>query len=141
MRDLNLPLEFASCRPCATRTASPCRRATQRLSPDERVRARAIPRALEAGLSRIQAGRDPVAAARAELGPIEIDYVAVASFGGRPTLVLAARVGRTRLIDNVPLEETDGKARGQEGKWARRKRTMTNSSVCPSRMRSPRSSR
>jgi pantothenate synthetase len=34
---------------------------------------------------------------------VEVDYVAVADFGGQPTLAIAARVGRTRLIDNAPL--------------------------------------
>ena len=35
---------------------------------------------------------------------IEPDYVAVADLDG-PTLAVAARVGRTRLIDNIPLDE------------------------------------
>jgi pantothenate synthetase len=36
---------------------------------------------------------------------VEADYVAVANFDGRPTLAIAARVGDTRLIDNIPLGE------------------------------------
>jgi pantoate--beta-alanine ligase len=76
-----------------------------RLSAEERGRAVAIPRALEAGLAAYRAGRDPVTAARAVLAGLAADYVAVARFGGRPTLVVAARVGATRLIDNVPLDE------------------------------------
>jgi len=76
-----------------------------RLSPAERRRALAIPRALEAGLAAHRGGRDPVAAARTELAGLEADYVAVAAFDGRPTLVIAVRVGGTRLIDNVPLGE------------------------------------
>jgi pantothenate synthetase len=35
---------------------------------------------------------------------VDIDYVAVADFEGQPTLAIAARVGQTRLIDNVPLD-------------------------------------
>jgi hypothetical protein len=31
----------------------------------------------------------------------------VASFDGQPTLVIAARAGATRLIDNVPLEHPE----------------------------------
>lgn len=69
------------------------------LSPTERELALAIPRAL--------ATRD-VDAARALLveAGIELDYVAVADLDG-PTLAIAARVGETRLIDNVPLQEGD----------------------------------
>ena len=66
------------------------------LSPDERRRALAIPQALATG--------DPVRARAllAEAG-IEPDYLAVADLDG-PTLAVAARVGSTRLIDNVLLE-------------------------------------
>jgi pantothenate synthetase len=46
-----------------------------------------------------------VAAARAVLDGIDVDYVAVADFDGRPTLAIAARVGSTRLIDNAPLDQ------------------------------------
>ena len=75
--------------------------AQRALSPDERTRALAIPRALAAGQAAHREGRDPVAAARAVLTGPETDYVDVADFNGRPTLAVAARVGRTRLIDNV----------------------------------------
>ena len=75
-----------------------------RLSADERRRALAIPRALAAGLA---APADPAAAARAELDGLDVDYVEVAVFDGEPTLVIAVRVGRTRLIDNVPLNRPE----------------------------------
>jgi pantoate--beta-alanine ligase len=78
-----------------------------RLSPEERTRALAIPRALDAGVAAFEAGGDPVAAARAQLGALDVDYVAVATFNGRPTLAIAARVGRTRLIDNARLDRTE----------------------------------
>ena len=60
---------------------------------------RAIPQALET--------RDAVRA-RAVLtaAGVEPEYVAVADLDG-PTLAIAARVGLTRLIDNVPLSEGD----------------------------------
>jgi pantoate--beta-alanine ligase len=80
-----------------------------RLSAEERLRALAIPRALDAGLAAYRNRGNPVEAARAALvGPggiagTDVDYVAVADFDGQPTLAIAARVGRTRLIDNVPL--------------------------------------
>ena len=68
-----------------------------RLSPEERARALALPRAL--------ATRDPeTARAILEAAGIDVDYVEVAPFEP-PTLAAAVRVGTTRLIDNVPLEE------------------------------------
>jgi pantoate--beta-alanine ligase len=76
-----------------------------RLSADERSRARAIPRALLAALAAQAEGRDPVAAARTALDGLELDYLDVGDFEGHPTLVVAARLGGTRLIDNVPLDQ------------------------------------
>jgi pantoate--beta-alanine ligase len=66
------------------------------LSPGERHAAWALPQALATR------DRDVALARLAEAG-LEIDYVEVADFDP-PTLVGAARVGSTRLIDNVPLE-------------------------------------
>jgi pantoate--beta-alanine ligase len=74
-----------------------------RLTDDERRRALAIPRALAAALEAQGRGGDPAEAARAVLAGLEVEYVEVAQFDADPTLVIAARVGRTRLIDNVPL--------------------------------------
>ncbi len=67
------------------------------LSEDDRRRALALPRAL--------ATRDP-ARARASLAEagLDVDYIEVAPFDP-PVLAGAVRVGSTRLIDNVPLEE------------------------------------
>ena len=64
------------------------------LSPEERRRALALPRAV--------ATRDPIAA-RAALSGLDVDYVEVAEFDP-PVLAAAVRIGATRLIDNVPLE-------------------------------------
>ena len=73
------------------------RRATLRLTADERARALALPRAL--------ATRDPeTARAILEAAGLDVDYVEIAPFDP-PTLAAAVRVGTTRLIDNVPLEE------------------------------------
>jgi pantoate--beta-alanine ligase len=66
-----------------------------RLSPAERERARALPRAL--------ATKD-VETARQMLADLDVDYVEVAPFDP-PVLAAAVRVGSTRLIDNVPLAQ------------------------------------
>ena len=70
-----------------------------RLSAEERARALALPRAL--------ATHDP-ATARSILDAagLEVEYVALAPFDP-PTLAAAVRVGTTRLIDNLPLEEEE----------------------------------
>jgi pantoate--beta-alanine ligase len=69
------------------------------LSPEERERALALPRAL--------AHRD-AAKAREVLRSegLDVDYVEVAPFDP-PVLAAAVRVGSTRLIDNVPLKGDD----------------------------------
>ncbi len=68
-----------------------------RLTTEERARALALPRAL--------ATRD-VDTARSLLDGLEVDYVAVADFDP-PVLAAAVRVGSTRLIDNVVLNEEE----------------------------------
>ncbi len=78
------------------------------LSPTERRAARALPRALEAGTRALRGGGDPVAAARAVLADeprLEPEYVELARWNGRAVLAAAVRAGRTRLIDNVVLDE------------------------------------
>lgn len=76
-----------------------------RLSPAEHAHAVAVPRALRAAVRAHRAGTDPVAAARAELADLQVEYVDIAHFDGAPTLVVAVHVGGTRLIDNVPLDD------------------------------------
>jgi pantoate--beta-alanine ligase len=70
------------------------------LSEEERSRALALPRALEAA----RTAGDPVAAARAALNGLEPEYVELLRVDGATLLTAAARVGSTRLIDNVVVE-------------------------------------
>jgi pantoate--beta-alanine ligase len=70
------------------------------LSPAERERALALPRALEVG----RTSPDPVAATRAALNGLEPEYVELLELDGATILAAAARVGSTRLIDNVVVE-------------------------------------
>jgi pantoate--beta-alanine ligase len=95
-RDLDLELEIRAVETVRDGDGLALSSRNVHLSEAERDRARAIPRAL--------ATRDPerARAVLAEAG-IETDYVAVADFDG-PTLAVAARIGSTRLIDNVPLD-------------------------------------
>jgi pantoate--beta-alanine ligase len=65
------------------------------LSPEEREKALALPRALST--------KDPEAA-REVLQGLDVDYVEVAELDGQHVLAAAVRVGKTRLIDNVVLE-------------------------------------
>jgi pantoate--beta-alanine ligase len=74
------------------------------LSEKERHQALALPRALEAGRSAHVEGSDPVVAARGALNGLEPEYVEVLDLGDVTVLAAAARIGTTRLIDNIVLE-------------------------------------
>jgi pantoate--beta-alanine ligase len=74
------------------------------LSEEERHRALALPRALEAGRSAHVKGSDPVAAARAALNGVVPEYMEVLDLGDVTVLATAACIGATRLIDNIILE-------------------------------------
>jgi len=103
VRDLNLDLEIRVVPIVRDADGLALSSRNARLTKEERARALAIPRALEAGLAASKRREDPVGAARAVLDGLSVDYVAVAEWDGRPTLAIAATVGRTRLIDNVVL--------------------------------------
>jgi pantoate--beta-alanine ligase len=94
VRDLNLDVEIRALPTVRDADGLAVSSRNVRLSPAERERALALPRAL--------ATRDP-ARAQELLDGIAVDYVEVADFEPR-VLVGAIRVGSTRLIDNVVLE-------------------------------------
>jgi pantoate--beta-alanine ligase len=107
VRDLNLNLEIDVVPTVRDPNGLALSSRNARLSIEERARALAIPEALMAGLAAHREDSNPVDAARAVLRGLEIDYVDVATFDGEPTLVIAVRVGATRLIDNVPLNHPE----------------------------------
>ena len=90
------------------------------LSPDERARAAMLPQAMHGAIASVLAGQ-PIAAAEAGLvavlltaGFANVDYAEfrdaeslapLAALTGKPTrLLVAARIGRARLIDNMAVE-------------------------------------
>ena len=95
VRDLNLELEVRSVPTVRDADGLALSSRNARLSPAEREAALALPRALATG---------NLAAARSALDGLEVDYVEIADFDP-PVLAAAVRVGSTRLIDNVVLEE------------------------------------
>jgi pantoate--beta-alanine ligase len=97
VRDLNIDVEIRVVETVRDPDGLATSSRNARLTPAERAQALAIHRALET--------RDAERARAVLAGAgIEPDYVAVAELDG-PTLAIAARVGTTRLIDNVPLGE------------------------------------
>jgi pantoate--beta-alanine ligase len=96
IRDLNLDLEIRVVDTVRDPDGLAFSSRNARLTPAERERALAIPRALATG--NVDEARAVLAAAG-----IDPDYVALADLDG-PTLAVAARVGATRLIDNVLLK-------------------------------------
>src|SRR5262245_16784224 len=109
VRDLNLPVQIRVVPTVRDADGLALSSRNARLSPEERRLALRVPRAREAGLAAHRTGENAVAAARGMLQSpdIEIEYVAVTNFNGRPTLAIAVRIGRTRLIDNVRLDRED----------------------------------
>jgi pantoate--beta-alanine ligase len=100
VRDLNVPVEIRVVPTVRDADGLALSSRNQRLSPEERERALALPRALESAAG----SPDPVAAAGASLNGLEPDYVEVLDLGDAKVLAAAVRVGSARLIDNVLLE-------------------------------------
>ena len=94
VRDLDLEVEIRSVPTVRDADGLALSSRNGRLSAAERDAALALPRAL--------ATRD-LAAARAALAELDVDYVEIADFDP-PVLAAAVRVGSTRLIDNVVLD-------------------------------------
>jgi pantoate--beta-alanine ligase len=100
VRDLNVPVQLRALPTVRDTDGLALSSRNAYLTPAEREEALALPRALEAARS----APDPVAATRAALNGLEPEYVELLRVGDATLLTAAARVGSTRLIDNVVLE-------------------------------------
>lgn len=113
--DLDLPVRVHAV-PTSRETDGVARSSRNRyLSDEERALAAAVPAALAAGVTAADLGRSAeavIGAAELELGRVGLtpDYAVVTSadLGAAPALgparlLLATKVGRTRLIDNTPI--------------------------------------
>ncbi len=114
VRDTDLPVEIVGV-PTVREADGLARSSRNRyLDPDQRRTALVLSRALRAGVAAAGGGAEAaLTAARAELarGAAELDYLVLtdpdlgpAPERGPARLLVAARVGGTRLIDNVALE-------------------------------------
>jgi pantoate--beta-alanine ligase len=97
VRDLDIPVELRVLPTVRDPDGLAVSSRNERLTADERRRALALPRALQAAA----ATADPVARARAQLNGLDPEYVELVEVGGATVLAAAVRVGSTRLIDNV----------------------------------------
>ena len=116
--DLSLPVEIVGCETVRESDGLAMSSRNRYLSPVDRDRARAMSEALRSGAAALRAGRGPAAAEKEmkailEAGTDDVDYASVvdpdtfsAPTPGRPQLlIVAARLGATRLIDNLLVEE------------------------------------
>ena len=119
--DLGFPIEIVGCPTIRERDGLAMSSRNVYLDPDERQRATALYRSLEAGRATFLAGEDSDAIEKvmwetsASTPGVDVDYAQIVDpkTFERPTqtssalLVIAARVGNTRLIDNVLVTRQD----------------------------------
>ncbi|HEY8472233.1 MAG TPA: pantoate--beta-alanine ligase [Natronosporangium sp.] len=113
VRDLDLPVTIVGVPTVREPDGLALSSRNRYLSPAERTRARALSAALRAGAETAAAGGDAaavLAAAHKEVRDIDLDYLELTDPGlgpapatGPARLLIAARVGTTRLIDNYEL--------------------------------------
>jgi pantoate--beta-alanine ligase len=104
VRDLNLPLEIRVVETVRDEDGLAFSSRNVRLSPDERVRALALPRALAAGREAYTHGADAISVTCSSFNGLQPEYVELVELGEATLLAAALRVGDIRLIDNVLLK-------------------------------------
>jgi pantoate--beta-alanine ligase len=104
VRDLNIPVEIRVLPTVRDEDGLAVSSRNVQLSKEERLEALALPRALARGAEAYTRGGDPVAATRSSLNGLTPDYVELVELDGATVLAAAARIGTTRLIDNVLLK-------------------------------------
>ena len=104
LRDLNVNLELRVLPTVRAEDGLALSSRNALLSESERRAALALPRALNAGRAAYARGSDPVLATRGALNGLAPDYVELIDLDGATVLAAAARVGSTRLIDNIVLK-------------------------------------
>jgi len=110
-RDLDFGTDIVPCPTVREQDGLALSSRNQYLSTVDRKRAQELSRALFAGAAQGYRGADAVlAAAREQLSEVDVDYLELTDpdLGpvperGAARLLVAARVGSTRLIDNVPI--------------------------------------
>ena len=100
IRDLNLDVRLRVLPTVRDRDGLALSSRNAYLSAAEREQALSLPRALE----QARIADDPVASARGALNGLEPEYIELLEVGDARLLTAAARIGNTRLIDNVVLE-------------------------------------
>jgi pantoate--beta-alanine ligase len=119
--DLNLPVEIVGVPTVREPDGLALSSRNRFLSPEQRTTALALSRALAAGVAQTAAGAKAIRTAAEEVldqaktadPPLSVDYLALVDpatfesvpddYSGQAVLAVAARVGTTRLIDNLPL--------------------------------------
>jgi len=107
-RDLDLELEIRTVETVRDEDGLALSSRNSYLSPAERRIALTLSRALALGVKASRDGGDPVTTARAALDEepgLKTQYVATRDYG-EPRLLAAVQIGKTRLIDNMPLKGT-----------------------------------
>jgi pantoate--beta-alanine ligase len=104
VRDLNLGIEIRVLPTIRDKDGLAISSRNVQLSPEERTRALALPRALAQGAETYTHGGDPVAATHISFNGVQPDYVELVEVGNATLLAAAINVGATRLIDNVLLK-------------------------------------